>query len=297
MNVVVCVKQVPDPNSVGQLDPTTHNLKRDGVEVVLDPGDEFGIEAGLQLAEAHGGQVTVVSMGPEKGLDAIRKALAMGAAKGVLISDPALAGADALTTAKVLAAAIRREGFDVVIAATESTDGYTGVVPQAVAEYLGVPAVTFAKAVESDGTTLKVRRQTEAGYDRVEADLPAVVSVTAGVNEPRYPSLKGIMAAKSKPVDRLSVAELGLGALGPGQAIVSVVPAEQRAAGEIVEDDGTGAHRVVEFLAHADAFCAHAGDVFYREMHDAAFARGHGIQPERLLGLLNALGCHTRGHL
>ncbi|TMD95073.1 MAG: electron transfer flavoprotein subunit beta/FixA family protein, partial [Chloroflexi bacterium] len=190
---------------------------------VLDPGDEFGIEAGLQLAEAHGGQVTVVSMGPEKGLDAIRKALAMGAAKGVLISDPALAGADALTTAKVLAAAIRREGFDVVIAATESTDGYTGVVPQAVAEYLGVPAVTFAKAVESDGTTLKVRRQTEAGYDRVEADLPAVVSVTAGVNEPRYPSLKGIMAAKSKPVDRLSVAELGLGALGPGQAIVSVV--------------------------------------------------------------------------
>jgi electron transfer flavoprotein beta subunit len=188
-------------------------------------------------------------MGPEKALDAIRKALAMGAAKGVLISDPSLAGADALTTAKVLAAAIRREGFDLVIAGTESTDGYTGVVPQAVAEYLGVPAVTFAKALESDGSSLKVRRQTEAGYDRVEADLPAVVSVTAGVNEPRYPSLKGIMAAKSKPVDRLAVADLGLGALGPGQAIVSVVAAEQRAAGEIVEDDGTGAHRVVEFLA------------------------------------------------
>ena len=249
MNVVVCVKQVPDPNSVGQLDPTTHNLKREGVEVVLDPGDEFGIEAGLQLAEAHGGQVTVVSMGPEKGLDAIRKALAMGAAKGVLVTDPALAGADALTTAKVLAAAIRREGFDLVIAATESTDGYTGVVPQAVAEYLGVPAVTFAKAIESDGSTLKVRRQTEAGYDRVEADLPAVVSVTAGVNEPRYPSLKGIMAAKSKPVDRLTVADLGLGAVSARQTIVSVVPAEERAAGEIVEDDGTGAHRVVEFLA------------------------------------------------
>jgi electron transfer flavoprotein beta subunit len=249
MNVVVCVKQVPDPNSVGRLDPTTHNLKRDGVEVVLDPGDEFGIEAGLQLAEAHGGQVTVVSMGPEKGLDAIRKALAMGAAKGVLVTDPALAGADALTTAKVLAAAIRREGFDLVIAATESTDGYTGVVPQAVAEYLGVPAVTFAKAIESDGAKLQVRRQTEAGYDRVEADLPAVVSVTAGVNEPRYPSLKGIMAAKSKPVDRLTVADLGLGALSARQTIVSVVPAEERAAGEIVEDDGTGAHRVVEFLA------------------------------------------------
>jgi electron transfer flavoprotein beta subunit len=249
MNVVVCVKQVPDPNSVGQLDPSTHNLRREGVEVVLDPGDEFGIEAGLQLAEAHGGQVTVVSMGPEKALDAIRKALAMGAAKGVLISDPSLAGSDALTTARVLAAAIRREGFDVVIAATESTDGYTGVVPQAVAEYLGVPAVTFAKSIESDGSSLRVRRQTEAGYDRVEADLPALVSVTAGVNEPRYPSLKGIMAAKSKPVDRLTVADLGLDGLGPGQAIASVEAAEQRKAGEVIEDDGTAGHRVVEFLA------------------------------------------------
>ncbi|MDB5064188.1 MAG: etfB [Chloroflexi bacterium] len=249
MNVVVCVKQVPDPNSVGQLDPSTHNLRRDGVEVVLDPGDEFGIEAGLQLAEAHGGKVTVVTMAPEKGLDAIRKALAMGAAKGVLVSDPSLAGADALTTAKVLAAAIRREGFDLVITATESTDGYTGVVPQALAEYLGVPAVTFAKAIQSDGSSLTVRRQTEAGYDNVEAVLPAVVSVTAGVNEPRYPSLKGIMAAKSKPVDRLSVADLGLDGLVPGQAIVSVQPAEQRKAGEVVEDDGTAAHRVVEFLA------------------------------------------------
>ena len=249
MNVVVCVKQVPDPNSVGQLDPTTHNLKREGVEVVLDPGDEFGIEAGLQLAEAHGGQVTVVSMGPEKGLDAIRKALAMGAAKGVLVSDPVLAGSDALTTAKVLAAAIRREGFDVVITATESTDGYTGIVPQAVAEYLGVPAVTFAKSLECDGSSLAVRRQTEAGYDRVEAQLPVVVSVTAGVNEPRYPSLKGIMAAKSKPVDRLGVADLGLDGLSPGQEIVSVRAAEERKAGEVVEDDGTAAHRVVEFLA------------------------------------------------
>src|SRR5579864_867595 len=122
MNVVVCVKQVPDPNSAGQLDPSTNFLKREGVEVVLDPGDEYGIEAGLQLAEASGGQVTVVSMGPEKGLDAIRKALAMGAAKGVLVSDPALAGSDALTTAKVLAAAIKREPFDLVITATESTD-------------------------------------------------------------------------------------------------------------------------------------------------------------------------------
>ena len=251
MNVVVCVKQVPDPNSVGQLDPSTHNLKREGVEVVLDPGDEYGIEAGLALAEAHGGQVTVVSMGPEKGLDAIRKALAMGAAKGVLITDPALAGSDALTTAKVLAAAIKREGFDAVITATESTDGYSGVVPQMVAELLGVPAVTFAKKLEYDGTTLRVNRQTEAGYDRIEAQLPAVISVTAGVNEPRYPSLKGIMAAKSKPVDRPTLGDLGLegaGGASASQTIVSVEPAEERKAGEIIEDDGSAAQRIVQFL-------------------------------------------------
>ena len=251
MNVVVCVKQVPDPNSVGQLDPATHNLKRDGVEVVLDPGDEFGIEAGLQLAEAHGGQVTVVSMGPEKALDAIRKALAMGAAKGVLVSDEGLRGSDALSTAKVLAKAVEREGFDLVITATESTDGYTGVVPQMVAELLGVPAVTFAKSVEYDGSTLKVRRQTETGYDMVEASLPAVVSVTAGVNEPRYPSLKGIMAAKSKPVDRLTPGDLGVEGVGgaaAGQSITAVVPAEERKAGEIIEDDGEAAKRVVAFL-------------------------------------------------
>lgn len=248
MNVVVCVKQVPDPNSAGQLDPATNRLKREGVEVVLDPGDEYGIEAGLQLAEKSGGQVTVVSMGPEKAMDAIRKALAMGAAKGVLISDENLAGSDALTTAKVLAAAIKREQFDLVIAATESTDGYTGVVPQMIAELLGIPSVTFAKKVEADGTTLTVNRQTEAGYDVVEADLPAVLSVTAGVFEPRYPSLKGIMAAKSKPVDRLTAADLGVDGK-PGEQVVSVQPAEERKAGEIIEDDGTGAQRIVDFLA------------------------------------------------
>jgi len=249
MNVVVCVKQVPDPNSAGQLDPATNRLKREGVEVVLDPGDEYGIEAGLQLAEASGGQVTVVSMGPEKALDAIRKALAMGAAKGVLVSDAALAGADALTTAKVLAAAIRREPFDLVITATESTDASTGVVPQMLAGLLDVPCVTFAKHVEASGGTLKVNRQTEAGYDVVEADLPALMSVTAGVFEPRYPSLKGIMAAKSKPVDRLGVADLGLGEVTSGEQIVGVQPAEERKAGEIVEDDGTAAQRIVDFLA------------------------------------------------
>lgn len=251
MKVVVCVKQVPDPNTTGQLDPTTHRLRRDG-EVVLDPGDEFGVEAGLQIAEANDGSVTIISMGPERGTDAVRKALAMGAAKGVLLSDPALEGSDALSTAKVLAAAIKREGFDIVITATESTDGYTGVVPQMVAELLGVPAVTFAKSVSLEGGVLRVERQTEVGRDVVEASLPAVVSVTAGVNEPRYPSLKGIMGAKSKPMETLTLADLGLAGAGgdsAGQTITAVVAAEERQAGEIVEDDGTAAKRIVEFLA------------------------------------------------
>jgi len=251
LKVVVCVKQIPDPNTTGQLEPSTHFLKRDGVEAVMDPGDESGVEAGLQLVEKHGGDVTVVSMGPERGLDAVRKALAMGAGKGVLISDDALRGSDALTTAKVLAAAIKKDGFDLVIAATESTDGYTGIVPQAIAELLDVPAVSFAKSVEYDGATLKVQRQTEAGYDVVEAQLPAVVSVTAGANEPRYPSLKGIMGAKSKPMDRLTAADLGIGDAGgatAGQTITAVEPAPERAAGEIVKDEGEAAKRIAEFL-------------------------------------------------
>lgn len=251
MNVVVCVKQVPDPNAVGQLDPSSHNLRRDG-ELVLDPGDEFGVEAGLQLAEKHGGEVTVVSMGPERGLDAVRKALAMGAAKGVLISDPALQGSDALTTAKVLTAAIRKQEFDVVITATESTDGYTGTVPQMIAALLDIPAVTFAKSVSYEGDTLKVERQVETGIEVVEAKLPVVLSVTAGVNSPRYPSLKGIMGAKSKPLENVTAADLGLDGAGgatAGQSVTEVKPAAERAAGEVIKDEGDAAARIVEFLA------------------------------------------------
>lgn len=251
MKVVVCIKQVPDPASPGQLDPETHRLRRDG-EVVLDPGDQFGIEAALQLVEAHGGEVTVISMAPERGAEAIRKALAMGAHRGVLVSDPALAGSDALSTAKVLAAVVSRGEWDLVITGTESTDASCGVVPQMLAELLSVPAVTYAKALSSDGSHLTVSRQTEIGTDSVEADLPVVLSVTAGVNEPRYASLKGIMGAKSKPIETLDLAALGvLGAGGDaaGQRVASVVTAEQRTVGEIITDDGTAATRIVDFLA------------------------------------------------
>jgi len=252
VNVVVCVKQIPDPAVPGQLDPETHFLKREG-KLILDDSDAYGVEMALQLATAAGGgDVTLVSMAPNSETGGLRTALAMGAAKAILVSDDSLKGSDALSTAKVLAAAIKRAEPDLVITATEATDGYTGTVPEQIAAVLGLPSITFAKKIEVTDGKVKVERQTEAGFDEVEAPLPAVVSVTAGVVEPRYPSFKGIMAAKSKPVDTLSVADLGLdgqvGAAAARQEIVSVVPAEERQAGEIVEDDGEGFQKVIAFL-------------------------------------------------
>ncbi|HLN17629.1 MAG TPA: electron transfer flavoprotein subunit beta/FixA family protein [Acidimicrobiales bacterium] len=253
MNVVVCVKQIPDPAAPQSLDETTHTLDRSG-KLIMDDSDAYGVEMALQLADAAGGgEVTLVSMAPGGETSGLRTALAMGAAKAILISDDALKGSDALGTAKVLAAAIRRAEPDLVLAATESTDGYTGTTPVQVAELLGYPSVTFAKAVAVEGSTVRVERQTEAGYDEVECPLPAVVTVTAGVVEPRYPSFKGIMAAKSKPVDTLTVADLGLsadqvGQAGAGQEITEVAPAEARTAGEIVVDEGDGAEKIVAFL-------------------------------------------------
>ena len=193
-------------------------------------------------------------MAPNNEVSGLRIALAMGAAKAVLVSDPALQGSDSLSTAKILAKAIGRIGTpDLILTATESTDGYTGTVPEQIAELLGLPSVTFAKHVEVAGGTVKVQRQTEAGYDEVECPLPAVVSVTAGVVEPRYPSFKGIMAAKNKPVDEVTVADLGLDASSVGwagarQEVVEVAAAEARQAGEIVEDDGEGYLKIVAFL-------------------------------------------------
>jgi electron transfer flavoprotein beta subunit len=252
MNIAVCVKQIPDPAEPGALNPD-HTLKRDG-KLILDESDSYGVEMALQLVDkAGGGEVTLISMAPNSETSGLRTALAMGAAKAVLVSDDALKGAGALDTAKVLAAAIKRTEFDLVLAATESSDGYTGTVPEQIAAVLGLPSVTFAKHVEVDGQTVKVQRQTESGYDEVTSPLPAVVSVTAGVVEPRYPSFKGIMAAKSKPVDEVKVGDLGLDAAivgwaGAGQEIVAVDKAEERQAGEIIEDDGEGFAKIVAFL-------------------------------------------------
>ncbi len=251
MNIVVCVKHIPDPNVAGELDE--HRLKREGVQGVLDPGDEFGVEAGLQLKDAHGGEVTVVSMGPPSAMEAIKRALSMGADRGTLISDDALQGADALVTAKALAAAIRRNAFDLVVAGVESTDGYTGTMPASLAELLGVPQVTFAKHIANCNGAIRVHRQTAEGYHVVECPLPCLLTVTAGVNEPRYASFKGIMAAKKKPVEQLSLSDLGLSPedARAKQNVVDVTPAEERKAGEIFEDDGTAAARIADFLAEA----------------------------------------------
>src|SRR5438477_4833704 len=253
MNVVVCVKQIPDPATPGELDPGSKTLQRSG-SIILDDSDAYGVEMGLQLADkAGGGEVTLVSMAPNNENKGLRTALAMGAAKAILISDEALAGSDALSTAKVLAKAIERANADLILTATESTDGYTGTIPAQVAELLGLPMVTFAKHIEIGDGKVKVQRQTEAGYDEVECPLPCLVTVTAGVVEPRYPSFKGIMAAKNKPVDQLTVGDLGLapdqvGWVGARQEIVEITAAEERKAGEIVEDEGDAHERIVQFL-------------------------------------------------
>jgi len=253
MNVVVCVKQIPDPADPGALDPDTKTLKRD-VKLILDESDSYGVEMALQLVDAAGeGEVRLVSMAPNSERSGLSTALAMGAASATLVSDEALVGSDALATAKVLAAAIADQDATLVIAGSESSDGYTGTVPTQIAGVLDWPSVTAAKAIEIEGDTVKIQRQTDSGYDDVECPLPCVISVTAGVVEPRYPSFKGIMAAKSKPVEEKTVADLGLNAdqvgwAGAGQEIVDIADAPQRESGEVIEDDGEAYTKVIEFL-------------------------------------------------
>lgn len=238
MNVVVLIKSIPDPNGDAPLGDD-FLVKRDG-EGTLDPGDEFAVEAGLQLAEGSGGEVTVVSMGPSGAMSAVRRALSMGAHRAVIVTDDALRGSDVLATARVLSAAVRRAPFDLVLAGVESTDGYTGTLPMTVAELLGLPAVTFARKLDVADGRARVERQTEAGYDVVECPLPAVVTVTAGATEPRYPTLKGIMGAKAKPLEELSLADLGLSAadVAPTQRVTGVDPAPDKDAGRVIQAEG-----------------------------------------------------------
>jgi electron transfer flavoprotein beta subunit len=246
MKVVVCVKQIPDPATPYKLEEGTNWLVRPA-EQVLDDTDRYGVEMGLQLAQANEGTVTLVSMGPTGNAQGIRQALAMGADKAVIVEDDSLRGSDALSTARVLAETISSEGYDLVIAGTESTDGYSGVLPQMLAELLGAPALTYATSVDTDGSKVTIHRQTASGYDVVETSLPAVVTVTAGVVEPRYPTFKGIMDAKKKPMETKSLGDVGVEP-SDGQTVGSITEAPERSGGRKIEDEGEAFTEIIALL-------------------------------------------------
>jgi electron transfer flavoprotein beta subunit len=254
MNIVVCVKQVPDTWSERKLRESDNTVDRAAADAVIDELAEYAIEEGLRQAEAHGGEVTILSMGPERAAESIRKALSMGADKAVHLVDDALAGSDVLGTSAAIATVLGRIGFDLVILGSESTDARMGALPAMLAERLGVPQLTFASKLDIDGTDVAIRRVADYGYDEVRATLPAIVSVIEKINEPRYPSFKGIMAAKKKPVQTLSVADAGIdaGAVGLQNAATQVLGftiAPPRQAGTVVTDEGDGGVKAAEFLA------------------------------------------------
>ena len=253
---MVTVKLVPDTNADKRIDPATKRLVRTGVETVLNPFDEYAIEAALQLKEKLGGDttVTIFSMAPETGKEIVRKALAMGADDAAMLSDAGLEGSDVWGTAYAMAQALKKVGFDLIVCGTQSTDAITGELPGALAEYLGVPGLTYLRKVDIDGTTVRGERETDNGYQKVVAELPALVSVTKSINEPRYPSLKGIMGAKKKTITTLSLAELALdrpvGSDGAKTEVLDLAAAPVRGKGRMVNasDGADGARIIVEFL-------------------------------------------------
>lgn len=255
MRIIVCVKQVPDSWSERQL-RADHRLDREIAERVINDLDTYAVEAALQLAEQHGGQTIALSMGPVSAEEAVRKALQMGVDEGVLVTDEALAGSDALATARTLAAAITKVGGDLVIMGIESTDAKMSVVPAMVSELLGWPMLTLAQSLAVDPTagSATIERQTASGHDVVTASLPAVVSVVEKFNEPRYPSFKGITAAKKKSVEILNLAALevdpaSVGVIGSPTSVVAATPAAARAAGIILDEDDAAIAKLVDFLA------------------------------------------------
>ncbi|MGZ6869126.1 MAG: electron transfer flavoprotein subunit beta/FixA family protein [Frankiaceae bacterium] len=256
MNIVVTVKQVPDTWAEKKLDPSDMTTDRATVDNVLNEMDEYGVEEALLLKEAHGGEVTAVTMGPDKAVEAVRKALQMGADKGVHLCDASLHGSDALQTASALAKVIAPLNPDVVIVSSEASDARGGVVGSLLAEYLGLPQLTLARKVTADpgGGTVTIERQTDNGYATVVGKLPVVVGVVEKINEPRYPSFKGIMAAKKKPLVTMTAADAGIdpGSAGLSAAYSEVDEAQPRppkAAGQVVKDEGDGGAKLAAFLA------------------------------------------------
>jgi electron transfer flavoprotein beta subunit len=254
MKIAVCVKQVPDTWAEKKLRADDSTLDRESVDGVMNEIDEYGVEAALQLVEANGGEVVVVTMGPDKAAETVRKALSMGANAGIHLVDDGLHGSDALATSYALAQVLGARGFDLIILGSESTDARMSVVPAMLAERLGLPMLTFAQKVEVAGSTVTVERQTEYGFDTVTAPMPAVVSVVEKINEPRYPSFKGIMAAKKKPVETLGVGAAGIDAGKVGVAaawstVADFAARPPKAAGTVVTDEGDGGVKIAEYLS------------------------------------------------
>jgi len=253
MNIVVCVKQVPDTWAERKLKRGDATLDRESVDGLINELDEYAIEEALQIKEAHEGEVTVLTMGPQKASESIRKALSMGADKAVHLIDDALAGSDVLQTSYALAKVLENIGFDLIVLGAESTDARMGSMAAMLAERLGVPQLSLASKVEINGTAIKVNRQSEDGYWQVEAQLPAVISVVEKINEPRYPSFKGIMAAKKKPMQVLSLADAGIdpslvGLANAATEVVDFAERPPRQSGTIVKDEGDGGNKAAEFL-------------------------------------------------
>ena len=243
MKIAVCVKAVPDAAG-RRIDPATKRLDRSG-ELAISDFDTYAVEEGLKLKEASGeGEVVVVSMGPEKAMDALRKALAMGADRAVLVTDSALENADVLETAVALAGALEKEGADLVLFGQQSADGGGACLWAAVAEKLRYPVVSQVSELTVGDGSLTGKRQTEFGYDTIRAPMPAIVAVSDAINTPRYPSLKGIMGAKKKPQESVGASE----AAGPGTPVVALNPPPPRGEAQKIEDDGSAADRIVEFL-------------------------------------------------
>jgi electron transfer flavoprotein beta subunit len=254
MNIVVLVKQVPDTWAERKLSDSDKTLDRASVDVVMNEIDEYAVEEALRIKEAQGGEVTILTMGPERAIETIRKALSMGADKAVHLVDDALAGSDALQTSAAIAKVLEGLEYDLVIAGSEATDSRMAVMGALLSERLGQPQLTGARKVTADGGSVTIERQTDDGYAVVTASTPAIISVVEKINEPRYPSFKGIMAAKSKPLDTKSLADTGLAADAVGLAtapsqVVEFSTKPPRQAGQIVKDEGDGGSKVAEFLA------------------------------------------------
>ena len=246
MKIAVCVKQVPE--GTRRLDPQTKRLDRSG-EGALNAFDAHAVEEALRIKERAGdGEVLLVSMGPEKALDALRKALAMGADRAVLVTDEGAAGADLVGTSRVLAAALERESPDLVLFGQQASDGDGAVMWAAVADRMRRPVISQAAELTLENGKVRGKRQTEFGYDVIEAPLPAVVAVSDAINEPRYPSLKGIMGAKAKPQQTMSLGDLGVDA-GAQTEVRALNEPPPRGDTRKIEDDGNAAAEVAEFLA------------------------------------------------